>query len=145
MINEQQPKNRGGRPVYEPRLTDRNIVELATAFGIPQERIANALCISDRTLRKHFKAEIAIGTAQIEMQLASNLFAMSNKKEMDGVALRATISLLQMRFGWSRYAPPPSPYREPAKVKKEQLDEAAQTSQKDTSWNDLLNVRRQVS
>ena len=107
MINEQQPKNRGGRPVYKPQITERNIVELTTAFGIPQERIANALRISDRTLRKHFKAEIATGTAQIEMQLASNLFAMSNRKEMDGVALRATISLLQMRFGWSRYAPPP--------------------------------------
>ena len=61
MINEKQPKNRCGRPVYEPQTTERNIVELATAFGIPQERIANAIGISDRTLRKHFKAEIAAG------------------------------------------------------------------------------------
>ena len=49
MNNEQQHKNRGGRPTYEPHSKDRNIVLMATAFAIPQERIALALGISDRT------------------------------------------------------------------------------------------------
>ena len=94
MSSEPQLKNNGGRPAYQPQPSDRNIVVMATAFAIPQEKIALALGISDRTLRKHFKNEIAKGTAQVEIQLASNLMAMSNKKEMDGVALKATLSLL---------------------------------------------------
>ena len=62
MNNEQQHKNRGGRPTYEPHSKDRNIVLMATAFAIPQERIALALGISDRTLRKHFKCAISMVT-----------------------------------------------------------------------------------
>ena len=126
-------------PTYEPHSKDRNIVLMATAFAIPQERIALALGISDRTLRKHFKKEIAKGTSQVEIQLASNLMAMSNKKEMDGVALKATLSLLQMRFGWSFYAPPPALPKEPVMGKKEQLDMAAKTGHEDSEWGELLN------
>ena len=139
MNNEQQPKSKGGRPTFEAKDEHRKIVLMATAFAIPQERIALALGISDRTLRKHFKKEIAKGTSQVEIQLASNLMAMSNKKEMDGVALKATLSLLQMRFGWSFYAPPPASPKEPGQGKKELLNAAARTGHEDTSWVELLN------
>ena len=133
-----QPKAKGGRPTFEPKDEHRRIVTLATAFNIPQEKIALALGISDRTLRKHFKKEISTGHAQMEIQLASNLMKMSNKKEMDGVALKATLSLLQMRFGWSQYAPPPVSV-EPVKGKKQLLDEAAQPGNEPQEWADLLN------
>lgn len=128
-------KNRGGRPSFEASAKDREAVKLMAGHNIAQEKIALALGITEKTLRKHFKKELLIAAAQVEAQLVSNLFALAKGK--DGTAFRANEFLLNCRFGWSRYAPPPI-HREPELGKKEQLDRVAQTGHENTGWGDLI-------
>ena len=137
MTNEPQPKPKGGRPTFEPKDEHRRIVKIMAGFTIPQEQIALALEISEKTLRKHFKRELQIAAAQVHAQLAGNLLRLSNGN--DGTALKATLEGLRMRFGWSSYAPPPSPPKAPEKGKKQLLDEAAQPGNEPQEWADLLN------
>lgn len=146
MQNEQQPpdakpKDKGGRPPHEPKPEIRNIVRMCKGFGIPQENIALALDISIGTLKKHYKRELKMGRAQTEMQLVSNLLAMSNKK--DAVGLRATIFALTTQFGWNPYAAPPQPELPPPKGKKAQeVDEAHQDE--GSSWGDINRMPTQL-
>jgi hypothetical protein len=129
-------KNKGGRPTFKPEAKDREIVKVMAGHNIAQEKIATALNITEKTLRKHFKKELATAAAQVEAQLVANLFALAKGK--DGTAFRANEFLLNCRFGWSRYAPPPAQPREPELGKKEQLNRAAQTGHEDTGWgNDI--------
>lgn len=129
-------KNKGGRPAYAPRPQDAEIVKVMAGHNIHHDKIATALGITGKTLRKHFKKELATAAAQVEAQLVANLFALAKGK--DGTAFRANEFLLMTRFGWSRYAPPPAPSREPELGKKEQLNRAAQTGHEDTGWGDLI-------
>jgi hypothetical protein len=55
-------------------------------------------------------------------QLVSNMLALSQLE--NGVGLRATEFLLQTRFAWNKYAPPPE-IKPPAKGKKVLEQEAA--------------------
>lgn len=137
MTNEPKPKSKGGRPTFVPKDEHRRIVKIMAGFAIPQQQIALALEISDRTLRKHFKRELQISAAQVHAQLAGNLLRLSNGS--DGTALKATLEGLRMRFGWSSYALPPVQERVPVKGKKELLDEAAQPGNEPQEWANLLN------
>lgn len=137
MTNEPKPKSKGGRPTFVSKDEHRRIVKIMAGFAIPQQQIALALEISDRTLRKHFKRELQISAAQVHAQLAGNLLRLSNGS--DGTALKATLEGLRMRFGWSSYAPPPVQERLPAKGKKELLDEAVQPGNEPQEWANLLN------
>jgi len=128
--------NKGGRPKYVPTDKDRNIVRMMAGFGIPQEKICLAIDVSPMTLRRDFKKEIKTGAAQVEAQLVGNLLNLANGK--DGTAFRAAEFLLNCRFGWSRYAPPPV-HAEPELGKKQQLVLEAQTGHENTEWGNLLN------
>ena len=125
-----------GRPTYKATAKDRNIVRMLSGFGIPQDKIVTALGISLGTLHRYFKPEIKAGAAQVEAQLAGNLLRLSSGS--DGTALKATMFALRARFGWSEFAPPPTP-KEPARGKKEILNEEAQSAPKDSGWGELLN------
>ena len=128
-------KNKGGRPAFKPADKDREVVKLMAGHNIAQEKIATALNITDKTLRKHFKRELATAAAQVEAQLVSNLFALAKGK--DGTAFRANEFLLNCRFGWSRYAAPPREQAvEPKLGKKEQANRDALTAHEGTSWAD---------
>lgn len=127
-------KPKAGRPTYVATDKDKNIVRMLTGFGIDQIKICEALDISGPTLRKHFKKEIRIGAAQVETQLIGNMLKLANGT--DGTAFRANEFLLNCRFGWSRYAPPPVT-REPVIGKKEQMERAAQTGHEETGWGDF--------
>ena len=131
-----KPKNKGGRPKFEPTPEQRKIVKMMTGFAIDQEKICSALDISGPTLRKHFKKEIKIGSAQLEAQLAGNMYRLAGGS--DGTAFRANEFILNCRFGWSRYAPPPPPPKAPELGKKERLQMAAETGHEETGWGELL-------
>lgn len=134
-----KPKDKGGRPPHVPSDPIRNIVRMCKGFGIPQEEIALALDISLGTLKKNYKRELKMGRAQTQMQLVSNLLAMSNKK--DAIGLRATIFALTTQFGWSQYAGPqlPPPEEEAPKGKKaRELEDAHNDG--GSSWGEIARL-----
>lgn len=131
-----ETKNKGGRPAFTPNDKDREVVKLMAGHNIGQDKIATALGITEKTLRKHFKKELATAAAQVEAQLVANLFALAKGK--DGTAFRANEFLLNCRFGWSRYAPPPLT-REPDVGKKKALEQNAQPGNEPEEWAKLLN------
>jgi hypothetical protein len=87
-----------GRPAYQPTEKDRRIAEALTGWAIPQDRIALVIGIDAKTLRKHFGAELDVGFAKLEAQLAQNLLRIAGGN--DRQALIATIFALKARFGW---------------------------------------------
>ncbi len=93
----------GGRPPHHPSPTDRRVVELLAAEGIPQSQICRVLEIDEKTLRKHFRRELDRGAAKLEAALIGHLLRLTSGN--DGVALRAIKFALQSRFGWSEFLP----------------------------------------
>ncbi|EGE56745.1 hypothetical protein RHECNPAF_5730016 [Rhizobium etli CNPAF512] len=98
-------KKTPGRPPHIPSVTDRRIVELLASMGVRQSEICYVLGISEKTLRRAYGAELRRGASKLECALALRLFDLAGGK--GAVSLKATIFLLQCRFGWSRYLPTP--------------------------------------
>jgi hypothetical protein len=70
----------GGRPVFEPSEVERRMVRLAVGFGMPQERICQAILnpstgkpIDEKTLRKAFAEEIRMGAFEMDMLASSSM------------------------------------------------------------------------
>lgn len=68
------------RPQFEPTAEQRELVEQLAAFGIPQPDIANFIrarngkAITEKTLRKHFRAELDSGEVKANVKVAKGLF-----------------------------------------------------------------------
>lgn len=95
----------GGRPPHLPSNMSRRLVELLAARAVPQTQICRVLNLDQKTLRKHYRRELDRGAAKLEAALVLHLFRLAAGK--GALALRAIIFLLEARFGWSPYAPPP--------------------------------------
>ena len=77
----------------------------------------------------------AVCNCPTEARLAQNVMRLT-KCRNKSVALKATIYLLQAKFGWGEYAPPSKP---PPLGKKEQAQRAAEEGlEDDTEWSTLL-------
>jgi hypothetical protein len=74
MTQTQPPEPRAGRPRYEPTDQSRKTVRAMTAYGIEQEQICAVLGITDKTLRKHFRTELAMAAAQANARVAEALY-----------------------------------------------------------------------
>ena len=61
-------KNKGGRPAFEANAKDREAVKLMAGHNIGQDKIALALGITEKTLRKHFKKELLIAAAHTSLR-----------------------------------------------------------------------------
>lgn len=122
-----------GRPAFQPTEKQRGVVETMAAFGTPHEDIARVIGIDDKTLRKHFREELDLGTIKANAKVAQNLFDMACKPNRDGLV--AAIFWLKVRAGWSEYKAPQRP--EPL-GKKEQAEVDAQTAIEGTSFGDYL-------
>lgn len=90
---------KNGRPPYEPNDKDRTMVRLLCAGGITQDRIAEAVGISEPTLRKHYKAELLIGKAQMDALAVATLGKAMQRGGKEAVA--AAKWWTQSRMGWS--------------------------------------------
>jgi hypothetical protein len=101
-------KDKGGRPAHAPDDRSRQMVEVLSGFGIPQDKT-------------------------VEAKLVGNLLKLAGGS--DGTALKAITFALQCRFGWSLCAPPPP---ERPLGKKEQLRMEAETAHAGNSWGELL-------
>lgn len=68
------------RPTFKPTDEQRRQVEHLAAFGIPIEQMLclvfdkNGKPISENTLRKHFKTELATGQVKANAKIARTLF-----------------------------------------------------------------------
>ncbi|MGA2716982.1 MAG: hypothetical protein ABSG41_28175 [Bryobacteraceae bacterium] len=87
-----------GRPAYEPTPADRATVKNLAAVGVPQAEIARCIGthgISEPTLRKHFRRELAVSMNEV-LALAMSGLVMGLKRG-DGWAVCFT---LKARAGW---------------------------------------------
>jgi hypothetical protein len=68
-------------PAHKPTEERRRQVEQASGLGLPHDQIAALIGISDETLRKYYKTELAVGKAKASAQVAKTLF---NKAVVQG-------------------------------------------------------------
>lgn len=92
-------KGKVGRPPHVPADKDRLLVRLLTAGGIHQDRIAVALDIPERTLKRHYKREIKMGQTEIDAQSVGALVSAMQRGGKEAVA--AAKWWQQSRMGWS--------------------------------------------
>lgn len=71
-------------------------VESASGLGLPHEQIAALIGISDVTLRKHYKVELAVGKAKASAKIAQTLFNKAVKGDTT-----AGIWWTKAQMGWS--------------------------------------------
>lgn len=96
-------KRTPGRPPHIPSATDRRLVQILAAEGVPQASICPVLDISAKTLRRYYRRELDVGAAKLEAALVLHLYRLASGN--GPVALKALVFLLRSRFGWSKFAP----------------------------------------
>ena len=86
-----------GRATFKPTADERKTVELMCAVGIPHEGIA--LCvrdgIDDKTLRKHFRAELDTSAIKAHAKVGGTIFNNAIKGQAWACNLYA-----RTRMGW---------------------------------------------
>lgn len=97
------PKRGKGRPEFKPTAEQRNMVQVMSGYGIPQDKIAVLIInpetgagISEVTLRKVFHTEIQTGLAQAQVKVVGALFKNATEKEN----VIAQIFLAKSRYGY---------------------------------------------
>lgn len=63
-----------GRRAHSPDPSERRQVEAMAAYGIPEPDIARVVGIDPKTLRKHYRDELDLGTTKANAQVAGFLF-----------------------------------------------------------------------
>lgn len=89
-----------GRPKWEPTDKDRKLVESMAAIGIPHADIARVLGISENTLRKRCKHELATSAAKANAAVGGALY----RNALSG-NVAAQIFWAKTRMGWRETAP----------------------------------------
>lgn len=69
-----RPRVTQGRKSFLPTEEHRTVVRVMVAGGIEHLVIADAIGISAKTLRKHFRKEIDLGAGQANAHVVANLF-----------------------------------------------------------------------
>jgi hypothetical protein len=89
----------GGRPVFEPDDKQRLAVATLSACGARHEVIARHFGIDRKTLRKHFRLELAEGRTDANAAVARSLFSQAIAGNVT-----AQIFWLKTRAGWRETA-----------------------------------------
>jgi len=63
-----------GRRAHKPDPIQRRQVEAMAAYGIPEPDIARVTGVDPKTLRKHYRDELDLGTTKANAQVAGFLF-----------------------------------------------------------------------
>jgi hypothetical protein len=95
------PRRHPGRGGHQPTEQSRDKARTLAGLGLPQDMIALLLGIDAKTLRKHYEAEMALGSAQATQQVATTLFTRATRDR----DLSAAIFWMKVRAGWSERAP----------------------------------------
>jgi len=80
---------------HEPTEKTRTQVQQASGLGLPQEQIGALIGISDKTLRKYYGTELALGKATASASIAKSLF---NKAQSGDTT--AMIWWTKAQMGW---------------------------------------------
>ena len=83
------------RKAHQPDPAQRRQVETLAAYGIPADDISRVVAIDAKTLRKHYRDELDLGTTKANAQVAGFLF---NSARNGNVT--AQIFWLKTRAGW---------------------------------------------
>ena len=122
---------RPGRPTFIPTDEHRKIVSAMAGYGVPVLDIAKVIGISDHTLRKYFWTELDTGRVEANSKVAESLFQKAIGPGKEGVT--AAIFWLKCRAGWREKDNEQQP------GKKEQAQMIAQTAERGTDWESILN------
>lgn len=95
MENDLETKN-SGRPNYEPTEQDKQVVLIMAGSSIKQDKIAFALGISEKTLRKYYSNELSLGSAYLDKLATESLLHHLEKKDKT-----MTIFYLKTRCKWT--------------------------------------------
>jgi hypothetical protein len=91
-------RHTGGVPAHVPTKESRGLVTLLAGFGVPQPMICRQVGpVTEKTLRRHYATELALGAAQATSKVAETLY----KQATSGANTAATIFWLKVRAGWS--------------------------------------------
>lgn len=119
-----------GRPAYVPTDEDREKVRVLKAGGMSNEAIAEALSISEPTLRKYFALDLEVGAAKVTAEVIMARYR-------SAIAGNATA---QNKWLDAAGAVPPKPRRkaEPKLGKKEIAQAEAETAHEASDWGSIL-------
>ncbi len=128
-------EKRRGRPEHEPTEETRLKVRVLKAGAMSQLAIAEAIGISEPTLRKHYSSELDQGGAIVtaEVLMARYRAAMGGSVPAQNKLLELAGTLPPNKMGR-----PPSTKAEPALGKKAEAELAAQDAHEGTGWADLV-------
>ena len=94
------PSKKGrGRPPHEPTDVTRKQVEMCCGMGWNHDQIARFMCISDETLRRHYKHELSVGKGQILYKVAQSLYEMALDPNHRSAAACAMF-IMKTQAGW---------------------------------------------
>jgi hypothetical protein len=82
--------------LLNPSDEQRRTVRAMSGFGIPQADIATYLRVDPKTLRKHFRDELDLGSIEATSKVAQSLFRMAT----EGHNVAAAIFWMKARAGW---------------------------------------------
>lgn len=139
-------KGRRGRPPYEATEKDRNKVKLLLAVGWSGQRIANALDVSLATVKRYFRAELAIRDQmrdrldarrlEVVSQLALDEGNVGAIRELGRMLERSDLMGMERRINAAQARDVPA---DDAPVgKKEAAQAAAKTAGQGSHWGDDL-------
>jgi hypothetical protein len=83
---------------YKPDEKSSKQITLMAGIGLTHDQIAKVMGISDETLRRHYKKELATAKTMLNTQVANNLFRIATSSEKGAVA--AAIFWMKTRAGW---------------------------------------------
>ena len=87
-----------GRRAHKPDPTFRRQVEAMAAYGVPKADIARFVGIDPKTLMKHYRDELDVGTIKANRRIAESLY---RKAHADGAqSVTAAIFWLKTRARW---------------------------------------------
>ena len=85
------------RPRFKVTAENRKTVKALAGYGMTHEQIAQMIGIrSAKTLRRHFRPELDMGSVEANAQVAQTMFRMASSGKIPG----ATIFWLKTRCRW---------------------------------------------
>ena len=90
------------RPAHQPDDVQRRQVEALAGYGVPEAEIAGMVGVDAKTLRKHYRQELAFGHTKANAKVAENLFRKATGEGRESVI--AAIFWLKARGRWKETA-----------------------------------------
>ncbi len=86
------------RAAHAPDPVSRRQVEAMAGYGVPEHEIAGIVGIDAKTLRKHYRQELALGHTKANVKVAENLYRKACGEGRESVT--AAIFWLKTRARW---------------------------------------------